>query len=144
MKTERAECYCGNISADVVLSKPISSFTPRACDCDFCTKHGAAYISDPGGKLVIRINNSDQVTSYRQGSGIADFLICKMCGVLVGVTYSYEGISIGSLNSRTLENRNDLNPPQAVSPKSLSDPEKIGRWEQAWFQNVIIEKGNVQ
>ncbi len=142
MKTERAECYCGNISADVVLSKPISSFTPRACDCDFCTKHGAAYISDPEGKLVIRISNSDQATSYTQGSCIADFLICRMCGVLVSVTYSCKGISIGGLNSRTLRNRNDLNPPQAASPKMLSGPEKIRRWEQVWFQNVIIEKGN--
>ena len=142
MKAERAECYCGNISADVVLSKPISNFTPRACDCDFCTKHGAAYISDPEGKLVVRIRNSDQAMSYTQGSGIADFLICRMCGVLVGVTYSHKGISIGSLNSRILENRNDLKPPQAASPKLLSDPEKISRWERVWFQNVTIEKGN--
>ncbi len=142
MKTERAKCYCGNISADVVLSKPIVNFTPRACDCDFCTKHGAAYISDPEGRLEIRISDPEQATLFTQGSGIAEFLICRACGVLVGVTYSSKGNLIGGLNSRTLENRKNLKFPQAASPKLLSDSEKIGRWEQIWFQNVTIEKGN--
>ena len=140
LKTERAECHCGNISADVVLSKAISSFIPRSCDCDFCVKHGAAYISDPEGSLTIHIRNSDQVLKYKQGSGIAEFLMCRKCGVLVGVTYSHEKDVMGSLNARTLKNRNELEPPQSVSPKLLSDAEKTNRWEHLWFPSVIIEK----
>ena len=33
----------------------------------------------------------------------------------------------------------DLVEPQNASPKLLPDADKIGRWEQIWFQNVTIE-----
>ena len=109
---------------DVVLSRPLASFTPRACDCDFCMKHAASYISDADGKLLIHINNTDLAKSYKQGSGLADFLICSKCGVFVCVIYSYNGITIGSINSRSLENKLDLKQAESASPKLLSDSEK--------------------
>ena len=139
MITEHASCCCGNIEAKVELSEPISSFTPRACDCNFCTKHGAAYLSDPNGALAIQIRNPNEIAKYKHGSGIADFITCKLCGVFVAVTYSLEGQLLGSLNSRTLESMSDLAEPQNASPKLLPDTDKIGRWEQIWFQNVTIE-----
>ena len=128
---------------DVVLSRPLARFTPRACDCDFCIKHAASYISDSDGKLLININNTDTTKSYKQGSGLADFLICSICGVFVCVTYSHNGITIGSINSRSLENKLDLKQAESASPKLLSNSEKIHRWQQVWFQNVIFEKDNV-
>ncbi len=142
MNTEYASCCCGNIEARIEFLEPISSFTPRACDCNFCTKHGAAYISDPNGKLAIQIRNPNEIVKYKHGSGIADFITCKLCGVFVAVTYSLEEQLLGSLNSRTLENMSDLPEPQNVSPKLLPDTDKIGRWEQIWFQNVTIENSD--
>jgi hypothetical protein len=143
LKAEHASCSCGNIEARVELSKSISSFTPRACDCNFCTKHGATYISDPNGKLTTQIRNPSEAVKYKHGSGIADFITCKFCGVFVAVIYSLKGQLLGSLNSRTLENWKKLPEPQNVSPKLLPDNEKIGRWEQIWFQNVIVEGGDI-
>ena len=142
MNTERASCSCGNIVAKVELSEPISNYTPRACDCDFCIKHGAAYISDPNGELVIKVRSPNEVARNKHGSGIADFLTCKLCGVFVAVTYSLEGQLLGSLNSKTLENMDDLSEPQNVSPKLLPDTDKIGRWEEIWFQNVTIKNSD--
>ncbi len=142
MNAEYASCCCRNIEAKVELSEPISSFTPRACDCDFCTKHGAAYISDTNGKLAIQIRNPNEIAKFKHGSGIADFITCKLCGVFVAVTYSLEEQLLGSLNSRTLENMSDLPEPQNVSPKLLPDTDKIGRWEQIWFQSVTIENSD--
>jgi hypothetical protein len=138
LNTEHASCCCGNIEAKVELSVPISNFTPRACDCNFCTKHGAAYIADPSGKLTIQIKNPNEIVKYKHGSEIADFITCKLCGVFVAVTYSLEEQLLGSLNSRTLENISDLPEPNNVSPKFLPDTDKIGRWQQIWFQNVTI------
>ena len=139
MNREKASCYCGNITAEVVLSKPLSEFLPRACDCDFCTKHGAAYLSDPEGCLTIRISRSEDAIAYNQGSGIADFWICGKCGILVAVTYSHQPVSIGTLNANTLANRSTLKPAQIVSPKLLSSDDKKSRWQQVWFQNIEIE-----
>lgn len=137
MITEHAQCHCGTITAEVRFSKPLADFEPRACDCDFCAKHGAAYISEAEGSLDIRIKDSEHAVSYQHGSGLADFLLCGHCGVLMAVTYSHEGGTAGSLNSRTLDNRRSLMPTQTSSAvKFLSDTEKPERWKQVWIQNV--------
>ena len=136
---EHAQCHCGNISADAWFQQPVSNYIPRACDCDFCVKHGAAYISDPQGRLAVRIANQADTSVYKQGSGLVDLLICSVCGVLVAVTYECKGRLIGGLNSRTLQNRDHLQPPCAASPKLLPDDEKISRWETIWFPEVTIE-----
>jgi len=139
MNREAASCHCGNISAITFFADSISQYSPRACDCDFCTKHGAAYVSDPDGKLKINIRVQNDTTTYQQGSGLVDLLICKVCGVLVAVTYLHDGRLIGGLNSRTLVNWSKLPQPEVASPKLLTDAEKIKRWSEIWFPDVTIE-----
>ena len=141
MQTERAECYCGNIQAEVLLSKPLTEIVPRACDCDFCVKHGAEYVSDATGAMAIRIRNPDKIALFAQGSRAAEFLICGECGVLFGGTLSIDGSLRGTLNARTLVNRSLLQAAQTASPKRLSRSEKVDRWSQIWFRRVTIERG---
>ena len=140
MITEKAACFCGNISADIAFSNPVDTYQPRACDCDFCEKHGASYLSDPNGKLTVRISDSDQIVSLQHGSGLADFMICRSCGVLFCVICTRNEYTVGSLNSLTLYNRRKLKPSLSISPKSLADTEKLERWSQLWFKDVIISK----
>jgi len=144
MHIEQASCHCGNISVEATFANKLSEYTPRACDCDFCIKNGAAYISDPKGKLNISINHSDETTLYKQGAHLVELLICKNCGVMVSVTYTEEGKFYGGLNSKTLENRDLLAPSQTASPKLLSSQEKIKRWKEIWFPNVTIGHENVR
>ena len=138
MNTESAKCHCGNISAVVTLTKELSEYTPRACDCDFCIKNGAAYISDAEGKLKIDIAKPDETTLYRQGDNLVELLTCKNCGVLVAVTYTDNGTVIGGINSTTLVNRSNLPSSQVASPKLLSSSQKIERWKEIWFPVVSI------
>ena len=49
------------------MTRPPEAYNPRACDCDFCSKHGAAYVSDPKGALRIRLKEEGQTSRYRQG-----------------------------------------------------------------------------
>src|SRR5690348_18095264 len=60
------------------------SYHPRACDCDFCRKNAAAYVSDPQGSLGIRVQDARCLGNYRQGSGVAECIFCAKCGVLIG------------------------------------------------------------
>ena len=46
MIIEPASCHCGNISVELRFSKELSAYVPRACDCDFCIKHGAATLAN--------------------------------------------------------------------------------------------------
>jgi hypothetical protein len=132
-------CHCGNISFQIEFANDASSYSPRACDCDFCNKHGATYISDKNGLLTITIDNESSLSRYRQGSGIAEFLLCKGCGVLVGVVYEEAGQIYGSINSKSINHNTDFGKELVVSPKRLNDSERIERWKDLWFSKVEIK-----
>jgi hypothetical protein len=131
-------CYCGNIRLTVSLSRDLTTYHPRACDCDFCRKHGAAYVSDPQGSLHIRITDERQVNRFRQGSNTAEMLICRTCGVLVGAVYRESDRLFGTLNAQALDCRASFAAEQSVSPKSLSADQKVQRWRDIWFPDVRV------
>jgi hypothetical protein len=131
-------CHCGNIRLELDLSREPAAYNPRACDCDFCTKHSAAYVSDPQGALSIYIEDPARAGRYRQGSEQAEFLLCKGCGVLAAVLYRHEGRLIGAANARAVGGGKAFGPEQAVSPKQLSGTGKVERWRQVWFTQVRI------
>jgi hypothetical protein len=130
-------CHCGNIRIAVQLSRATEAFSPRACDCDFCQKHGAAYISDPAGTLRIEIQSAQKVARYRQGSGTAECLLCGTCGVLVAVTYQAEGRMFATVNCRAIEGA-AFGEQVIVSPRQLGVSDRIGRWKELWFSEVAV------
>jgi len=131
-------CHCGNIALELQLTRAPASYSPRACDCDFCRKHGAAYVSDPEGALRIRIADDALTARYRQGSAQAEMLLCRRCGVLVGALYSAGGRCYGTVNASALEPAVRFGTVSVVSPQQLSATEKAVRWQNIWFANVSI------
>src|SRR5690242_281873 len=91
-------CHCGNIRLEIDLIRTPGAYSPRACDCDFCRKHGASYVSDPDGSLTVRVQEEGRLVRYRQGSGTAVCLVCANCGVVVGVVYDEAGKTFGAIN----------------------------------------------
>jgi len=128
-------CHCGNVHINFQLSRHPGSYNPRACDCGFCLKHGAAYVSDPAGTLRIEARDSQKLGRYRQGSGTAECLLCTNCGVLVGVAYQENGRTLATVNYRAVEGARFGNE-VTVSPKKLGVAEKVTRWKELWFPNV--------
>ncbi len=55
MSTVLGGCDCGNLSVELELSEPSNSYRPRACDCSFCRKHVAAYVSDPKDRCALKL-----------------------------------------------------------------------------------------
>ena len=132
-------CYCGNIRLSVAFSRELSAYTPRACDCDFCRKHGAAYVSDPSGSLRIRVADERELSRFRQWSDTAQMLLCRKCGVLVGAVYQEADELFGTVNAQSLESRASFGTQQSVSPKVLSAGQKVLRWREIWFPKVVLE-----
>ena len=132
-------CHCGAIRVSVGLARAPASYAPRACDCSFCRKHAAAYVSDPAGSLRISVAEPQHLGLYEQGSGSADCLVCTRCGVLVGVAYNEHGRIFATLNSRLVDGDVRFAEPVAVSPQTLSAAEKIARWKALWFAAVVID-----
>jgi len=138
LKTLTGGCHCGKVRIEFGTSKSPGEFNPRACDCSFCLKHGASYVSDPNGRLSIEVKGSDTLGEYRQGSGSARLLVCRHCGVLVAGLYDGEGVSYGTVNSRCLEGTS-FGAPKTVSPESLTAEEKKQRWMKLWTPNVVLK-----
>jgi hypothetical protein len=133
-----AGCHCGNIRVGLELMHAPGNYSPRRCNCEFCGKHAAAYVSDPRGSLDVVIEDDEACTTYRQGSALADFLICSRCGVLVGVFYRDEERLYAALNANIIGAQARFGAASPVSPKNLTDAEKPERWKALWFSEVRI------
>lgn len=131
-------CHCGTLRVAVELPRPAASYAPRACDCDYCRKHGAAYVSDPAGRLHIEVRDPAALGRYRQGNGLAEFLFCKNCGVLVAVAYAESGRTWATINHLTLEAMRDFAAATPVSPRTLSAGDKVARWKATWFPQMTF------
>jgi hypothetical protein len=124
-------CDCGRVQATLDTALGASEFAPRACDCSFCRKHGAAWVSDPRGALRVEARATHDLSVYRQGSETAEMLLCAQCGVVVAVVFEHHDGVFGAINAGCLEDV-VLAAPVVVSPKHLSATEKIERWRRLW------------
>jgi hypothetical protein len=133
-------CHCGNIAVSVELTSAPAACHPRACDCEFCRKHGAVWVSDPRGSLRVRIADASDAGRYSQGAGIAQMLLCRRCGVLVAALCQAQHL-YGVVNASVLDARNEFAPVQPVSPRQLSPEAKVSRWQSLWFADVRLTTG---
>ncbi len=101
MKSFAGGCHCGALKVIFTTGRAAIDVWPRACDCSFCRRHGAAYLSDRDGQLEI-VDSGNNV--YQFGFRITDFHICQQCGVLVAATWrDSDGAIFGVANMRALE-----------------------------------------
>lgn len=133
-------CSCGNVEFEMELTDAAGTYRPRACDCDFCRAHIASYVSDRCGKLRIRVKDETRLIRRRQGSGIADCLVCRTCGILIGIVYEDDGRLYAAVNSKAVRNA-VFGTETAVSPKKLGDEARIQRWKEVWFSDVTVIEG---
>lgn len=138
MQTLHGGCHCGNIRVELQLTRVPGTYQPRACDCSFCLKHGAAYISDPRGTLRLTIRDEREAARYAQGSGQAQLLLCSTCGVLVSPLFEDGGQLYAAVNVNALENAAAFGAPQSASPQTLSAADKVKRWKELWFSDVAV------
>ena len=137
-------CQCGNITYLAELSHSPSFYHPRSCSCDFCTSHNASYVSDKSGTLKITIQNPGDLIRYRQGSRLADFLICRKCGVMTGVCYEENTSVYASINVCSTDEYDAFAESEVAHLTQQSDEERIRRWKDIWFANVVIEYQTLQ
>lgn len=74
---------------------------------------------------------------------MAEFLVCRSCGVLVGVVADIEGQLVGAINARCLDEWSSFAEGVSVSPKLLDKDDKADRWKEVWIKDVQIVASNV-
>ena len=114
-------CHCGLIEFKINLPKPLESYHPRRCDCDFCVQHKILFLSDPNGYFEI---NKNHLTNFLvQGDQNARFAQCKKCQAIIAAyyissdrLYSTDSNFRGVINSQLLVDKAILLAPVDVSP----------------------------
>jgi hypothetical protein len=140
--TLHGACHCGRLRLRFDTALEPGGIHPRACDCSFCTKHGAAYISDPHGRLHLEVAEATALHHYTQGAELAKFVLCQHCGVLMGVVFEHGEQVLGAVNASCLAERASLGAAQTASPQTLSAAEKQQRWAALWTPTVqVINSG---
>src|SRR5688572_28164180 len=77
-------CHCGAITVRLETASAPSELPVRVCGCSFCVKHRPRYTADPAGRATIRVRQAGDASLYRFGLRLADFVVCRHCGVFVG------------------------------------------------------------
>jgi hypothetical protein len=136
-----ARCHCGALKAHYRTTLPPGSWPVRACQCAFCTAHGALSTSDPNGALSFSITEPALLQRYQFGTRSADFLICRTCGVYLGAVMTDGSERRGILNVRTLEPAPiDLPAPQPMQYGAESTQERGKRRVARW---TPLEEGSL-
>ncbi|MFM2304705.1 MAG: hypothetical protein RLZZ135_2117 [Cyanobacteriota bacterium] len=137
-------CHCGQLAVEFSTNQDPAAINPRTCDCSFCCKHGASYISDPAGRMVVSGNSARSLREYQQGTNMARFLLCNQCGVLVAVIYKHDSEIFGAVNLGCLDGQTGLGNSKLVSPRKLTQEEKVSRWLNLWVPGVTLTTGETQ
>ncbi|MGO9802994.1 MAG: GFA family protein [Steroidobacteraceae bacterium] len=133
MNSFKGSCHCGAFGFSFQTALPVAQWSVRACQCRFCRVHGAVTTSDPGGRLMFRVDDGDLIERYRFGLKTADFLLCKRCGVYVGAQIETAHGAFGIINTLTMTPVPDGLPvPAPAQYGSESSNERIERREKRW------------
>jgi hypothetical protein len=123
-------------------TKAAAEMPIRVCGCTFCTKHRPRYTSDPAGQLTIELADEVFVSRYRFGLRLADFLICRTCGVFVAAFEPGDndaGIGRAVLNVHVLEDAQAF----TAEPTRFTDYDREdaaarqARRQRAWTPAVL-------
>jgi hypothetical protein len=70
-------CHCGAVrfAIEVVQAPELLD-----CNCSICSKTGHLHLIVPHGQFTL-LSGGDALTSYRFGSGAAEHLFCRTCGI---------------------------------------------------------------
>lgn len=71
-------CHCGAVRFAAEL--PLEPVPALDCDCSVCRMTGFLHVIVPHGAFEL-LSGRDALTSYRFGTGTAQHLFCRRCGV---------------------------------------------------------------
>ena len=71
-------CHCGAVRFEAELAEP--PVPALDCNCSMCSMTGFLHIVVPHEKFEL-LTGRDALTSYRFGTGAAEHLFCRICGV---------------------------------------------------------------
>ena len=135
----QGHCHCGAVRASFETRRPAEDVQVRACQCGFCRRKGAKWISDPDGHLHVTAAPG-AMRRYRFGTESADFLLCRECGDCVAVVMQDGAHWLGVVNVRGA----DIAPfaTREAEPIDFDDADvgaRLTRRRARWTPVTIVE-----
>jgi len=134
----RGGCHCGNVEFTLSTEKSTDDFVPRRCSCSMCRRHGASYISDPDGRLVLRYRDPSLLSLYRFGHGTAHWIICSRCGVLTAVLCEIDDRLRAVIRVQSMVEHAFLASEMPTDFEGESVAERLARRARTWIGTVEV------
>jgi len=133
MAEHRGGCHCGNLRLTLRLSQAPEDVRLRACGCSFCRAHNTRTVSDPRGAVDISADDWALVELYRFGTGTAEFMICKRCGVYIGAVGETAAGMRAVINTNCLDDRAALTAqPHPTDHEGEATEDRLARRAANW------------
>lgn len=133
-------CHCGNIRLVFESDIDPRQIKVRSCQCTFCRKHGTRAVSDPNGRLVIKVADQERLVRYMFAYRTAEFLLCRDCGVYVAAITVGQGEPRAIAQLNAFEEERQFGPAVAVDYNHETAHERIQRRRDVWMP-VSLEIG---
>jgi hypothetical protein len=131
-------CHCGNLRLNLRLTQAPEDTRLRACGCSFCRAHNTRTTSDPHGSVKIWAQDWTLVEPYRFGSGTAEFLICRRCGVYIGAVSETAVGTRAVINTTCLDDRAAFTgQPDPVDHDGEKTEDRLARRATVWTPTTL-------
>lgn len=77
MKTHSGGCHCGAVRFEIEAPARIEA---HECNCSICSRSGYLHLIVPGERFRL-LSGREALQSYRFGTGVAEHLFCRVCGI---------------------------------------------------------------
>jgi len=131
-------CHCGALTLRLETAKAPADLPVRICGCTFCLRHRPRYTSDPAGHVTVTAEAA-HLGRYRFGLALADFLICRRCGVFVAA-YTPD---LAVINLAVLARAAELTaaPSDFTAYDTEDAPTRTARRARAWTPATLVVRG---
>jgi len=138
LSEHRGGCHCGNLRLSLRLSQTLADTRLRACGCSFSRAHNTRTTTDPNGSVDIHAADWSLVQPYRFGTGTAELLICKRCGVYVGAIGETASGTRAVVNTNCLDDRAAFTrQPDPVDHDGEATGDRLARRAANWTPATI-------
>ena len=131
-------CHCGNMRVRLRINLEPHQTALRSCACSFCRMHGTRTVADPAGRFEMRADDWSLVERYRFGTGTADYLVCRKCGVYIAAVCETSAGTRAVVNINCLDDRAEFSQaPSAPDYDGETREARLSRRAANWMPAIV-------
>jgi hypothetical protein len=136
MNALKGSCHCGNVEFTLLTQYSERTLAPRRCGCSMCRRHGASWLSDPDGRLDLRVRDASGLSVYQFGHATSRWIVCARCGVLLAALCEVGGRLRAVVRSQSMVDHRFSAPEVATDFEDETVDTRLARRARTWIGSV--------